>query len=310
MGLIYICRMKEEKIVIDGEIYISSRRASKQSGYASDYITFLAREGKIKSRIIGRTRFISEKSLANYKPLLISAASLERKERPAAFTSPVPAKVPANFNIVRSLVLAAILISLILPPTINQLAEYLFDFYPINPKALTVAAVKSGFSFPEVVSKIKIESVELDRKFLSYLDLTSGQINNFLNSAQAKLVRLASRIKNIFASRTLVFVDRKTQIQPEIAPLDQKEQKEIQEPIQPEQTPETGRLGLGVLPTTGDAETDRSLIEKIRESFSDEVTVRYDQSRKAGVITPVFRDRAEDNYIFVLVPVQEIKNDI
>ena len=95
-------------------------------------------------------------------------------------------------------------------------------------------------------------------------------------------------------------VDKTVEVSPEIfLDLDKKGKQEIvyQVPV-----------GLGIFPSTGDGAADRRLTRSIEESFSDEVAVRFDESGRTGIITPVFRARADDNYIFVLVPVKE-KND-
>jgi hypothetical protein len=57
--------------------------------------------------------------------------------------------------------------------------------------------------------------------------------------------------------------------------------------------------GVIVLPLAGDIDAQK---EKIKESFSDEVTVRaHDAS--SGVIIPEFRDKKNDQYLYMMVPV-------
>lgn len=54
-------------VVIGGETYISSRRASEISGYSRDHIGYLARRGDISARQVGGNWYISELSLSHYK---------------------------------------------------------------------------------------------------------------------------------------------------------------------------------------------------------------------------------------------------
>ncbi|MBI2610882.1 helix-turn-helix domain-containing protein [Candidatus Kaiserbacteria bacterium] len=56
-----------DDVVVDGETFISSRRASESSGYAQDHIGYLARKGVISARRIGGLWYISEHSLGEYK---------------------------------------------------------------------------------------------------------------------------------------------------------------------------------------------------------------------------------------------------
>ena len=64
--------------------------------------------------------------------------------------------------------------------------------------------------------------------------------------------------------------------------------------------------GMAVTPSTGSAEKDEALKQKIRASFSDEVAVTPDNSGTAGVITPVFKKSTGDDFLYVLVPVNDI----
>ncbi len=56
----------DDTVLLDGETYISSKRASVISGYARDYITFLARKSEILARQIGGHWYIVETSLRDY----------------------------------------------------------------------------------------------------------------------------------------------------------------------------------------------------------------------------------------------------
>ena len=56
-------------LLIDGKKYLSTREASRITGYSSDYIGQLSRTKKIDSKLIGRAWYIEEKSLIKYKNL-------------------------------------------------------------------------------------------------------------------------------------------------------------------------------------------------------------------------------------------------
>lgn len=56
-----------DAIIVQGEQYISSKRASETTGYAQDYIGQLARKGLVDAKRIGGLWYISQKSLLEYK---------------------------------------------------------------------------------------------------------------------------------------------------------------------------------------------------------------------------------------------------
>ncbi|MBU1557999.1 hypothetical protein KKC45_03495, partial [Patescibacteria group bacterium] len=54
------------EIFLNGKKYISSKKASKLTGYTNDYVGQLCRGNKIESQMVGRARFVEEGSLLNY----------------------------------------------------------------------------------------------------------------------------------------------------------------------------------------------------------------------------------------------------
>lgn len=64
--LVYNRRMSDE-LTIDGEQYISSKRASELSEYEQDYIGQLCRGGNIRARRVGGLWYVSSDSLMRYK---------------------------------------------------------------------------------------------------------------------------------------------------------------------------------------------------------------------------------------------------
>jgi len=62
--------------------------------------------------------------------------------------------------------------------------------------------------------------------------------------------------------------------------------------------------GLVVVPKN-EKEDPTKTVERIKKSFSDEVSVSPDQTGTSGVITPVFKKVSDDEYLYVLVPVSD-----
>jgi len=77
----------------------------------------------------------------------------------------------------------------------------------------------------------------------------------------------------------------------------------IQKIAVPSSPPDTA--GLVVLPSSGDPARDEAIKLELKNSFSDQVEVKFDQSGQAGMITPIFRTGRGDNYLFILTPLKQ-----
>jgi len=62
--------------------------------------------------------------------------------------------------------------------------------------------------------------------------------------------------------------------------------------------------GIVVVPVDSDADKEK-VKEKIRNNFSDKVDVVLDENNKSGIVTPKFRSNTEQQYLFMLVPIEE-----
>lgn len=72
------------------------------------------------------------------------------------------------------------------------------------------------------------------------------------------------------------------------------------------QTTSDDMNGIAIFPASNPA-ADEAAKARVISSFSDEVTVRPDQSGAAGVIRPVFKKTNGDDFVYVMVPVNEKK---
>ena len=82
----------KDSILVQGQRYIATRIASDQTGYSADYIGQIARGGKVRSTMVGKTRFVSEEDLVLY--------TVERLSKTGKITSTVKGKVSAASIIV------------------------------------------------------------------------------------------------------------------------------------------------------------------------------------------------------------------
>ncbi len=78
--------------------------------------------------------------------------------------------------------------------------------------------------------------------------------------------------------------------------------KEIREEASKEEfIPQAAEKGFVVVPALG--EDKEKLKEQVKASFSDEVKVQP-HDEESGIITPVFRERKGEDYLYILVPLQ------
>ena len=56
-----------EGIFFNGKKFISTRQAARLTGYTSDYVGQLCRAGKVDSKMVGRSWYVSEESILLYQ---------------------------------------------------------------------------------------------------------------------------------------------------------------------------------------------------------------------------------------------------
>ncbi|OHA17064.1 MAG: hypothetical protein A3C79_02150 [Candidatus Taylorbacteria bacterium RIFCSPHIGHO2_02_FULL_45_28] len=317
----------KDALNIDGKIYISSRRAAEISKYSNDYIGQLCRGGKVTARMMGRAWFVDQESLLSHKKSSEEAfqarcknASREHKEktthsdltiRPLALQAPRltqdtvmrPTKYPVlNWTFAyssdsRSLLpqfTKATLPKSEKPPIVSNVIGPLSPFAPkksslrnvsIRHRVALTALVaiivmtggfvlnQNGFQSSRIISQSQTASV------ISSIDAFFSLIQNTCDHTIAFVAEMFSSKYRQFARNTEVTI-----LDPE-----------------PEQLDWNGMAVVPVSSIDGQTETER----RIRDSFSDVVEIKADQSGTAGVITPVFKKTTGDEFMYVLVPVKE-----
>ncbi|MFZ1987917.1 MAG: hypothetical protein WAV21_02710 [Minisyncoccia bacterium] len=93
------------ELILDGETYVSSKRAAEITGYAKDYVGQLCREGRIEARLVGRNWYVLEESVKEHRFAKDADEQSEKsdthtkKEEPIAWNSPkympdIPVSIP------------------------------------------------------------------------------------------------------------------------------------------------------------------------------------------------------------------------
>ena len=63
----------KDSVLLEGKIYISSRRAAEISHYTTDYVGQLCRAGKVDCRVVGRVWFVTEESVLTHQKLMANS---------------------------------------------------------------------------------------------------------------------------------------------------------------------------------------------------------------------------------------------
>lgn len=311
----------KDSITIDGKIYISSRRAAEMSRYSNDYIGQLSRAGKVNARMMGRTWFVDQESLMSHKRSSEEAfqarcknASREQKERAAYPGTPVSGS-PSS---------AAAVLPMPSYPASNWAFTYSEDTRPLLPE------IKKAFSMPASDGARGIHTTTHTSSFRAsstsapfqrtvtgallavIIVVTVGFIFSTNRAGIAPIISQDQTARAGTAMDTvLIYIhgiyDRASDA---LAGLFSSQPhtvaRNVQTPAQEPVAPTTlDWNGMAVVPSS-DA-TDEETEQRIRNSFSDPVTVRANESGTAGVITPVFKKTNSDDFMYVLVPVKEEK---
>src|SRR3989338_4881695 len=108
----------KDSLILEGKIYISARRAAKIINYAQDYIGQLCRQGKLDSRMVGRSWFVTEESLLAHREAAIDATTervakiigtdaieenAKRNEKKISENIQTNVNIPVKFSVVASI---------------------------------------------------------------------------------------------------------------------------------------------------------------------------------------------------------------
>lgn len=192
---------------------------------------------------------------------------------------------------------------------------FLIDRLEILSQA-PVSTVRNLAFQTEVQTVLVAESLQANAQQIAALgNLSFDKINLGLETIKAKLVLWWSNV--VQAWRSFIGLDSQAvPVSPAadtgFTPTDRADLNQIKqnvgtilELINQEPVSRGPSQGMVVLPTTGTAASDQQLKSQVANMFSDRVSVELDQTRKSGVITPVFKDGTGSNYIFLLAPVNQ-----
>lgn len=331
-------------LILQDKNYISARRVQELFGYSSDYVGQLCRLGKIEAKMIGRTWFITEKSIIDHKlsvnDLIRDKNKEKRKLSKKIYNDSIKNDALVSYELVNAVETSNVVCEdnkIVEPvattefsvPTTSQVIA-------CDPSSLRLMPnVPELFSLPYFVSE-------------SFLIAPNCKKSEFFSPSSAKLVftstlcvlglffmfqsiavntntvnQVASKIGNDSLSANVLdstgqFMESSFAIIKSIPTLAKnifvnRTNNLVEENVDstPEDSVYTSNVGdvafngFAVIPSSNSEAKDEVIKNKIKESFSDEVIVKPDSSGNSGIITPVFKETKGSDFIYVLVPVND-----
>ncbi len=331
--------MSQDSLIFNGKKYISSRRAREITGYTTDYIGQLARSNKVTSRMVGRNRFVDENELLEYQATISPDSSGQTsgiKENQDNLSSQGFTHTSANtqgisdkrdeildrrlnenkslqtkVSFVSSLVVVILIgVFLNFGPVAQGFRAFALNTQSDKSFSLNDTGAQAEASESSVLNMLK----KVDIVFLGFLDSIDNKIAIFTVSIRNKITDLFTRKPDVF------YVDNSkpetesaatnSSANADLQINDAKLKEYVREIMLSERdvfAPGGPYGGIVVLPSSGDKIQDEILKNRIKDSFSDEVTVSFDSSGTSGVLRPVFKSGTSltENYMFLLVPVEK-----
>lgn len=91
-----------DELVLDGKTYLSSKKAAKVTGYAKDYIGQLCREGRVDSKLVGRSWYVYEPSIREHR-FNDERSKAKKKQANTGDNSPALVEKPEESNPLESI---------------------------------------------------------------------------------------------------------------------------------------------------------------------------------------------------------------
>jgi hypothetical protein len=161
----YSNKNMKDSLILEGKIYISAKRAAKIINYAQDYIGQLCRSGKLDSKMIGRSWYVTEESLLAHREQAVDATQ-ERVLKVTKGITPenaaeVEPVVERKIQVVSESVPSPIVASdpVVAPTKIPVVAASIFPvksevIAPVAPVSTFKYEVENKPALPEITKKV------------------------------------------------------------------------------------------------------------------------------------------------------------
>lgn len=248
---------------------LDARSAGKLVGYSSDYVTRLAREGKVEAIQTGRHWLVDIDSLKMFT-LEVQA---EKRQRAAKIREE------------RKKELALASVGVVSEEEVENKVDDYIKSNQVSAWAQTVALGTCLFLF----STLFWFAFEND---LNHRNLVAGfgyVVEDLKESLSAPLPDYLSQLASF------AFVESKQDVARELP-----DRRTEGTSMDSNNSSWSSYEGIVIF---GDDSVSSAEVDRIRDSFSDPVTVSFDDE-DTGVITPIFKERSDDSYRFLLAPIR------
>ena len=306
----------DNELNFNNKKFLSSKRAGEIAGYTNDYVARLCRQGKVEGRMVGRTWYVEENSFFSFlethtsnkeerKKLLakerkqeyVNAASLQKKSLAHSLYKVLESasflQKTGSFAVVAFFVFSTYVVITSGPMEMVYTAQrsYTNVSYLINSSGSFISQTQKLFVEQGVRSASGIlvhqANVAVSHSAASVSESVKGLFSHVWKSATNAFWSLALRNRDDVSEPT-----------PNMAVEDFVEEGEKFAQL------DRTRDGVVVVPSAG-LTKDEERKKEIEEAFSDEIEIIPDEDGRSGIIKPIFKNQEDQEYLYVLVPVEE-----
>lgn len=294
----------KENLILEDKNYISAKRASEIFGYSSDYVGQLCRAAKLECKMIGRSWFVTKESLLKYQSSIHDGDNVDPVVNPEIFITQIPTPVVEK---------SVVEIPKATTSPINDYRKIEVKKFTHTPKSQFISpsskSQKNPFSKLTLASTFFIVAIFfIFQSFYPNTNIVKNISKSILSNTMVASISDISNItlKNISNSVSKYsnkISDGISQIMFEEIPSYYASVFSSSENIAKKFN------GFVVARSSSSVEEDEVTKNNIHNSFSDEVTITPDTTGTSGVITPIFKKSNGDDFIYVLVPVKDSKEN-
>ena len=276
-------------IYVKGQKYVSSKDAGTISGYTLEQVETLCQKGELRSQFFGNVRFVEGSSLIEHlKRNFHNKKNIQREKLEIN-------KYLAEHQKEEGFISSA-------------MGRFMIVIGGICAVVLFVIFVGGSFRGGMQNLKITVNNIPSSYNSTKFINNNFGMmaVVGGGNNTPEKNMEISSQtfydgmVIVIRGMHDLILKMHNTEQEAEI---EKKETQQYKTNTSQMATPLDSK-GIVITPSK-DKQTDADTIEQIKNTFSDEVRIIPDGSGKSGIIQPIFRDKKGDEYIYVLVPIQE-----
>jgi hypothetical protein len=288
--IIIVTKNMKDALILQDKKYISAKRAAVIFGYSSDYVGQLCREGKIECTMVGRSWFVSEESVLKHK-VSSSDAKISSDDSVKIVSVPVKANVDSIFSGTTESLLSSgkSIKDFVLEPTSVSNSKSSIDSLPLSATNV-LSTLSQASTLPKPSTNLIRTQENVIRDFPKQSKSIASNIvirRKENNKFDLSLVLILLLLSVVLLGKNFISYF----------------------PYSSNEIVATVLNGVVVAPSVSTSLENESIKNDLRNPFSDEVTIKPDESGTSGVIVPVFKESKGDDFLYVMVPVKESKKD-